>query len=281
MTTTNIQWADRVWNPVVGCSHSGMKGCRLCYAKRLHNQRHKAYLAGKKIPKQYAHPFDDIQLLEDRLDWPLHWRKPARIFVNSMSDLFHEKVPFEFIDQVFARMAICAQHTFIVLTKRVERMKDYILYKFFTDSDIDDVYSIIDDLGGNADVEVPLQNVWLLASASTQEEMEEAAEYLWKIPAAMRGFSFEPLLEMLYDIPPFDWYIIGCESGPKRRPCKNEWIQGIVNFWPRDAGVACFVKQIDGNGKVFKLTEENKAAWPEWAVQQYPEHSGSWSRSKQ
>jgi protein gp37 len=125
-TTTGISWCDATWNVVVGCTKVS-QGCRFCYAKTLHDLRHKAYLAGKlqNMP-QYAEPFERVQLMPDRLTWPLSLRKPHRIFVNSVSDLFHEDVPDEFIDRVFAVMALAPRHTFQVLTKRPARMQAYL-----------------------------------------------------------------------------------------------------------------------------------------------------------
>lgn len=126
--STGIQWTDETWNPVVGCRKVS-EGCRNCYAKELHDRRHKAFKAGKKMLPQYAQPFEVVQLMPDRLEQPLHWRKPRRVFVNSVSDLFHEDVPDEFLDRVFAVMALAGRHTFQVLTKRPDRMRSYVWSK--------------------------------------------------------------------------------------------------------------------------------------------------------
>lgn len=125
MGDTSIEWTDKTWNPVVGCEQISA-GCGRCYAKSLHDMRHKAYKSGKQLPAQYAVPFETVQLMPGRLTDPLRWRAPKRVFVNSVSDLFHEDVPFEFIDKVFAVMALAREHTFQVLTKRAERMADYM-----------------------------------------------------------------------------------------------------------------------------------------------------------
>lgn len=122
---SKIEWTDASWNPVVGCQKCS-EGCRNCYAKTLHDQRHVAYHAGKRVPLQYAEPFETVQLMPDRLRDPLKWRKPKKVFVNSVSDLFHKDVPFEFIDHVFAVMASASQHTFQILTKRPERMAGFM-----------------------------------------------------------------------------------------------------------------------------------------------------------
>jgi len=146
MGQTGIEWTDRVWNPTVGCTRVS-DGCRHCYAFQLHDQRHAAYQAGKKLPIQYARPFKELQLVPDRLENPLHWRKPCRIFVNSMSDLFHDDVPDEFIDRVFAVMAMCPQHTFQVLTKRAEKMLQYLSASNIADRLDDACGQFVDDPG--------------------------------------------------------------------------------------------------------------------------------------
>jgi protein gp37 len=93
---TAIEWTDETWNPVVGCERRSRKGCDHCYAKQIHDNRHKAFLAGKRS-RRSTPPFETVQLMPERLDYPLHWRKPRRVFVNSVSDLFHEDVPDEFL----------------------------------------------------------------------------------------------------------------------------------------------------------------------------------------
>lgn len=136
---TKIEWTHPpgfkgdVWNPVVGCTHHGA-GCLNCYADELHTKRHKAFVKhggvypknGKPMPAQYAHPFEKVQLLPERLDAPLRRRMPTCYFVNSVSDLFHKDVPFEFVAAVYGVMAACPQHRFIVLTKRPERMLQFM-----------------------------------------------------------------------------------------------------------------------------------------------------------
>lgn len=138
---TGIQWTDETWNPTVGCDRRS-PGCAQCYAKKLHDKRHKAVLAGKNLAPQYRQPFEVVQLMPDRLETPLGWRRPRMVFVDSVSDLFYgdeqdriqaeragrpfNPVPFEFVDQVFDVMWKCPQHTFQILTKRVRRMVEYI-----------------------------------------------------------------------------------------------------------------------------------------------------------
>jgi len=131
---TNIAWCKNpdgsrgfVWNPTVGCSPTpGHPGCDNCYARALHNMRHKAFLAGRNLPPCYAQPFGVVRCLEQRLAIPLRHKKASTFFVNSVADLFHPDVPGNFIDRVFATMAMCPQHRFVVLTKRPGRMRDYL-----------------------------------------------------------------------------------------------------------------------------------------------------------
>lgn len=278
MGQSNISWTEWVWNPVVGCSHAGMKGCDNCYARVLHQQRFKAWFYHKweSAPLQYRYPFTQIQCLNDRLTQPLHWKKPRKIFVDSMSDLFHPKVPFAFIDKVYSTMMTAEQHTYQILTKRPARALEY--------------YESVDKDQGECCEPNPtryMRNVHLLASASSQAEVDKVVPTLLQIPAAVRGLSLEPLLgpidAMKYwvnrprkGVRPedamrvsLDWVIVGCESGPNRRRCEIEWVRDIVRQC-KEANVTCFVKQIMRDGKVFKLTEENKYAWPNWAVQEYP-----------
>ena len=127
MQKTNIPWTEYTWNPLTGCELPlASSGCSHCYARELHNKRHKAYLAGKKLPIQYDKPFEEIQLFTDRLNEPLHKKKPCKIATCLMGDLFHPQVPFEFIDKVFATIRRCPQHTFQILTKQSMIAKEYI-----------------------------------------------------------------------------------------------------------------------------------------------------------
>lgn len=127
MGKTNIAWANEVWNPVVGCTRLS-EGCDKCYAFALHDRRHVAWKRGRwpAAPEQYHLPFSHVTLHPERLDEPLHWRKPRRVFVNSVSDTFHDQVPDVFIDRIFATMARSPQHTYQLLSKRPERMLTYL-----------------------------------------------------------------------------------------------------------------------------------------------------------
>jgi len=276
---SKIPWTDESWNPVTGCTKIAA-GCKNCYAESMAKR-----FWGKR-------KFTDVQCHEDRLDIPLHWRKPRKIFVCSMSDLFHEDVPFEIIDQIHAVIALCPQHTFQILTKRIERATEY----YMTRTAIDDScrvdrmpqwYNVLTGwldeghkgyLGRNWDEcekaaeqtdfnnELP-PNLWLGTSISTQADADKNIPILLKIPAAVRFLSLEPMLESIclsnYKI---DQVIIGCESGPKRRPCKLEWIEDAVEQCVA-ASVPVFVKQLEIGGKVSKNPKE----WPAWVRrQEYP-----------
>lgn len=237
--STAIQWthipgyASDVWNPTTGCTSNGT-GCDLCYARTLTNMRHKAYKAGKlqKMP-HYAHPFSVVQRHPGRLANPLKVKRPTCYFVNSMSDLFHEEVPFSFIDQVFAVMAMCPQHIFIILTKRPERMAEYTagarelakgepqmspmtqmnaaavmrgrLTKAAGNA-CGEALVRFDEDGAKAHLNAwnrrredwstwPLSNVWMGASASTQAEVDAAVPHVLRTKAAKRILSLEPLVE--------------------------------------------------------------------------------------
>lgn len=224
MTKTSIEWATDVWNPVTGCTKVS-EGCRHCYAERV---------AGRFWGER---KFTDVRYHEERLDQPLHWKKPRRVFVNSMSDLFHPDVPFHFIHRVWRTAALANQHTFMILTKRPERMIEFM--RWATDDDMS--------------IQMWGRNVWLGVSAETQKEAEKRIPLLLQVPAAVRFVSCEPLLgpvrlgewlpsydptqhyavEMPSEQGKLDWVIAGGESGPGARPCHPDWARGL-----RDACLA-------------------------------------------
>lgn len=218
--STKIEWCNRpgtkgeTWNPVVGCTKVSA-GCKHCYAKTLHDKRHKAYLAGKMqgVP-QYAHPFEKVQLMHDRLTLPLRWIQPRTVFVNSVSDLFHEDVPFDFIDQVFAVMALTPRHTYQILTKRPERMAEYFAglnaaaeehmrernVERYTPAQVLNFRHLYrahhrgGDIAAFPSAPWPLPNVWLGTSVENQATANERIPHLLRSPAAVRFLSCEPLL---------------------------------------------------------------------------------------
>jgi len=217
-------------------------------------------------PKKYKNGFE-VTLHPECLDEPLHWRKPCRIFVCSMSDLFHPEVPFEFIDKVYYRIYRGLRHTFQVLTKRPGRMLEYLedetavqlrLLKLFPN------WTPESRLTGR----FPLPNLWLGVSVENQKAADERIPKLLQIPAAVRWVSLEPLLGkiVLSMVDELDWVVIGAESGPNRRPCKLEWVRSIVAQC-KAAGVPVFVKQLDIDGKVVKKIEQFP---PDLKVREYP-----------
>jgi len=238
---STIQWTDETWNPSTGCTKIS-PGCANCYIERTPPMRmHGRKFVNGRIPLEFH---------EDRLDAPLHWKKPRRVFVNSMSDLFHEDVPGNFLDSVFRVMIECRQHTFQVLTKRAKRMQKYV----------GDRWGVF---GGK---EHPLgPNIWLGVSVEDQKRADERIPLLLQTPAAVRFLSCEPLLGLVVldtfhggrphyltrevdhaeDVM-LDWVIVGGESGPGSRACNMDWIRSIVQQCNR-AGVACFVKQVGSN----------------------------------
>ena len=186
--TSNIEWTDATWNPSTGCTKIS-PGCAHCYIETTPPFR----MEGRKFVKGQI----PLRLHRDRLDKPLHWRKPKRVFVNSLSDLFHEDVPDEFIDRVFAVMALCPQHTFQVLTKRAERMHQQVTR---LSKSIKPLEAAAREMGhtfnfqGFSLLPWPIRNVWLGVSAERQQEADERIPWLLKTPAAVRFVSAEPLL---------------------------------------------------------------------------------------
>lgn len=227
---TGIEWTDATWNPVTGCTKVSA-GCDNCYAEKIAHR-----FAGTKA---YPNGFE-VTLRPERLDWPLRKRKPLRIFVNSMSDLFHDQVSDEYIAQVFAVMAAAPQHTFQVLTKRHARMRSLLSDIRFRQK----VASIVSDRAGEPPFEPypefhrvfdswPLPNVWLGASTENQKWADVRIPALLDTPAAVRFISAEPLLgpinlrrEWGYG-PGIDWIIVGGESGPGARPMHPDWARAL------------------------------------------------------
>jgi protein gp37 len=198
---TTIEWTDQTWNPVTGCTKVS-QGCKHCYAERVFPRT----AAGQYVDLPHdddatewpvrPRRFTDVVMHHDRLEQPLHWRKPRMVFVNSMSDLFHEDVPDEFIDKVFAVMALCPQHTFQVLTKRPERMLSYLTGHAAGGRNIYAAAQAIPMPRGKdkPDTCWPFSHVWLGVSVEDQETADERIPLLLQTPAAMRFVSYEPAL---------------------------------------------------------------------------------------
>ena len=269
---SGIEWTDRSdWNPTRGCTRVS-EGCRNCYAERI-----AARFSDQGQPfhgvaeRTAAGPrwTGKVELIEERLSRPLRWRKPARIFVNSTHDLFHESVPDEWIDRVFAVMALAPQHTFQLLTKRPLRMLDYLKGHAGGGRHIWKAAQEIKMPGGRhkPDTTWPVPNVWIGVSCEDQPSADKRIPLLLQVPAAVRFVSAEPLLGPInlaqaaygkgHPRPPpeiqarqtnhpvagIDWVIAGGESGPRARPCELAWIRSIVKEC-READVPCFVKQL-------------------------------------
>lgn len=278
---TGIEWTDATWGPVTGCSKVS-PGCAHCYAEtialRFWPTQYPAMPPREPLtPESVRHgrprEFTDVQCHEDRLDTPLRWRKPRRVFVNSMSDLFHEDVSDAFIDRVFAVMALSYAHTFQILTKRADRMRAYLSAPDVGLRWLAAIYShhaghrnTDDQAYQERDVErwsrEGLPNAWLGVSCENQHFADARIPLLLQTPAAVRFISAEPLLGPV-DLEPYlwdeddrhdalcglDWVIVGGESGPGARPFDLAWGRSLVQQC-QSAGVPVFVKQLGANAHI-------------------------------
>jgi len=242
---SSIEWTDSTWNPVRGCTKIS-PGCKNCYAETFAER-------WRGVP---GHPYEqgfDLRLVPEKLDEPLRWQKPRRIFVNSMSDLFQDGVDSEFITKVFSVMAAADWHTYQVLTKRPLRMFRYIESHKATLSKMAEVW--------------PIPNIWLGVSVENQEFANSRIPELLKTPAAVRFVSYEPALGAVdftkvalpvglvdslsgrvegedgYCMNNLDLVIIGGESGPGARPFNIQWARSVIQQC-KAAKVSCFMKQL-------------------------------------
>lgn len=197
-TNSSIEWTDATWNPVTGCSKTS-PGCKNCYAARL------ALRLKAMGFRKYRNEFN-VTLHPEELERPLRWKKPRRIFVNSMSDLFHEKVPLAFIQDVFAVMAEANQHEFQILTKRAARLADLSPRLVWR------------------------PNIWMGVSVENAGQ-KQRIEYLRSTGAYVKFLSFEPLLGPVgkIDLAGIDWVIVGGEFGSGARPMQEAWVKDIRN----------------------------------------------------
>jgi protein gp37 len=211
-TVSRIEWTEQTWNPTVGCTKIS-PGCKNCYAESMSRRLRAMGVNG------YENGFR-LSLMPERLAEPLERRKPTVYFVNSMSDLFHEKVPFEYIHKVFDVMERAPQHTFQILTKRADQMERFC-----------------------REIRVPA-NVWLGVSVENRKHGIPRIDILRMIDVKVRFLSVEPLLEDVgyMNLTGIHWVIVGGESGIKARPMKKEWIDSVKRQCAR-AGVAFFFKQ--------------------------------------
>lgn len=284
---SNIEWTGDSWNPIVGCSLAS-PGCTNCYsmgmAARLHAMRVPQYAGLTKASKAGPVWTGSLAFAEQALLAPLKRKKPQTYFVNSMGDLFHEDCPDDWIDRVFAVMALCPQHTFQALTKRADRMREYCdgltsgsgaarlmqQIEAMKPSDLwnGNVYQARHELVERS----CLPNVWLGVSVEDQRRADERIPALLQTPAAVRWISAEPLLEGItlthvhhdnvvainaldgrvgFPVPHakeanrLDWVVCGGESGHKARPFNEEWMRSLYEQC-REAGVPFFAKQMGG-----------------------------------
>ena len=226
-----IEWTDSTWNPVTGCAKVS-PGCAHCYAETFAER-------WRGIP---GHPYEqgfDLKLWPQRLEQPLLWKKPRTIFVNSMSDLFHEEVPFSYIQEVFEVMAKADWHRFQVLTKRAERIEELA-----------------------PKLNWP-KNVWMGVSVENRDHLWRV-QHLRKVPANVRFLSIEPLLGSMgrFSLKKIDWVIVGGESGPGARPMEEEWVMRIKSQCEKQ-GVPFFFKQWGGVQKKKWGRELEGRTWDE------------------
>jgi len=213
-TQTKIEWTQMTWNPVTGCTKISA-GCKHCYAERMAKRLQAIGV------ERYRNAFQ-VTLHEDLVELPRKWKQPRLVFVNSMSDLFHEDVPVDFIQRVFAVMAACPQHTFQILTKRSQRL-----------------LALAPSLPWPA-------NVWMGVSVEDSHVLQRIDD-LRQVPAATRFLSCEPLIGPLVplDLNRIDWVIVGGESGPGARPMYVQWVEAIQQQC-QETGALFFFKQWGG-----------------------------------
>lgn len=230
-SNSKIEWTETTWNPVTGCTKIS-QGCKFCYAERM---AHRLHSMGNS---RYANKFSTT-LHYDLIELPLKWKKPRIIFVNSMSDLFHEKVPFEFIRDVFETMRKTPQHKYQILTKRSIRLKE-----------------LAPDLNWS-------ENIWMGVSVENSDVISRIHD-LKQVPAYVRFLSCEPLLGPLDSLPlkGIHWVIVGGESGPNARLMRKEWVESILDQC-RDVNVPFFFKQWGGVRKDITGRELNNRTYDE------------------
>lgn len=233
MAHSSIEWTQQTWNPTTGCTKIS-QGCKYCYAEVMARRLHAMGL------EKYENGFE-LTLHPDELNKPRKW-KPSVIFVNSMSDLFHEKVPLDFIQQVFKVMNECPQHHFQVLTKRAELAAEYSPYLNWT------------------------PNIWMGVSVENQK-VAARIDFLRQTGAHVKFLSLEPLIGPLpnLNLDEMDWVIVGGESGHRPRPMKAEWVQDIL-IQCQKAKVAFFFKQWGGRNKKAAGRELNGQTYDEYPV---------------
>lgn len=233
---TKIQWSDATWNPITGC-HKVSPGCKNCYAEAF-TERFRD-VAGHHFEKGF-----DLMLRPEMLDIPRKWKKPRRIFVNSLSDCFHKDIPIDFLQQIFAVMNECPQHTFQILTKREDVLLERAPLLNWT------------------------KNIWMGVSVENEDYVKRI-EALRQVPAHVRFISAEPLLGSMgeVDLTEINWLICGGESGPNARPMRQIWVDELLcqcNFH----GTSFFMKQMGSVWAKEHGCKDKKGGspedWPEW-----------------
>lgn len=216
-TKSKIEWTEQTWNPTTGCTKIS-PGCKHCYAEVMAGRLHAMGAPG------YENGFK-LAILPGRLVQPMQRKKPTVYFVNSMSDLFHEDIPDQYLDQVFSVIRNTPQHTYQILTKRADRLPEYFRNRGCP------------------------ENVWLGVSVEDRQHGVPRIDYLRQVDAHIRFLSVEPLLEDVgeIDLSDIHWVIVGGESGPKARPMKPEWVENVKQQ-ADEAGAAFFFKQWGGWG---------------------------------
>ncbi|WP_380873646.1 hypothetical protein ACFB49_42900 [Sphingomonas sp. DBB INV C78] len=258
---TKIEWTDATWNPVTGCSVVS-PGCTNCYAMKLAGTRMKHHPSrqGLTIDTKAGPVWNgQVRLNREWLSQPIDWKRPRRIFVCAHGDLFHENVPTDWIDEVFAVMAIARHHTFQVLTKRPDRARDYLDDPFRLDNILD---HWITHTGAPREPDAwPLPNVHLGTSIENRAALMDRAGELRQANAAKRFFSCEPLLGDLGHVilDGIDWVIVGGESGRGARPMHPDWARSLRDQCA-SAGVPYFFKQWGNWRAVYDRDVED----PDW-----------------
>ena len=275
---TEIAWTDRTWNCTRGCSRVS-PGCFNCYAERVayrFSGPGQPYEGLVQITNGHPQWTGKVSLIEKALLEPLSWRKPARVFVDSMSDLFYEELPDEDIALVFGSMVSAYWHTYQILTKRAVRLPEWDA--FVRENYLDRLGNVHFPGQVNGTQSWPLPNVHIGVSVEDRAR-KDRIDFLRETPAALRFLSLEPLLEDLgtLDLRGIGWVIVGGESGPGARPFDITWARNIIAQC-REAGVACFVKQVgahviqDGEHRVKRDKKGgDMSEWPhDLCVREFP-----------
>ncbi|WP_017182238.1 phage Gp37/Gp68 family protein [Sphingobium xenophagum] len=291
MAETKIEWTERTWNPIVGCSLES-PGCKHCYAMKMAGRLEAMGLpAYQGTTQKTAKGFvwtgkigvNDHAMLE-----PLRRKTPTTWFVNSMSDLFHPDVPDEIIDQIFAVAMLCSRHTFQMLTKRSERMRHWMqrleaaVIAWFVRGDPELLNDSFPHCAGSiahpaGPRDWPLPNIWLGVSIEDQKRADERLPDLLATPAAVRWLSCEPLLEEVLfdpcDLARVDWVVVGGESGPGARPMHPEWARSLRDQCAIAAGVPFFFKQWGNWSSIYDRDNDD----PDWRRVPKP---GDWDKKR-